>query len=200
MNFFTKAKVRLLGITLGMCVASTALMAAEKASPLEIRVVNFKTCVELSKAGKQEQAAFEALKKQMEAVLEEKEKTINDMASKFNDADYLDSLPPEAEVELKRKFRALSQEITQQQNQYMQTLNQTNFKVVQKLTDMVAKATGEIARKHNYDTILNEEAAFFYSPHLDLSMEVVALMDEMYEKAEKENKTVEPKKIKSGAE
>lgn len=198
-NFLNKAKVSFFALSLGLCLVSTTLSGAEKTDnaikkPIEIRIVNFKTCVENSKIGKQEQASFEALKKQMEAVLEEKEKTINDMAAKFNDPDYRDSLSPEAETELTRKFRALSQEISQQQNQYMQTLNQTNFKVVQKLTEMVAKATNEIAMKHNYDIVLNEEGAFYYSPNLDLSLEVIALMDDMFEKAEKENKSVEPKK------
>ena len=41
---------------------------------LKIGVVNFKLAVEESKAGKQEQTNFESLKKQMESVLEEKER------------------------------------------------------------------------------------------------------------------------------
>lgn len=47
---------------------------AAQASSLKIGVVNFKRCVETSKLGKLEQANFEALKKQMESVLGEKEK------------------------------------------------------------------------------------------------------------------------------
>ena len=50
---------------------------AAKGSSLRIAVVNFKKCVEQSKQGKQEQSSFEAMKKQMESVLAEKEKSLN---------------------------------------------------------------------------------------------------------------------------
>ncbi|MFQ5729127.1 MAG: OmpH family outer membrane protein, partial [Waddliaceae bacterium] len=81
----------------------------------KIGLVNFKACVEKSKFGKQEQDNFEALKKQMEGVLEEKEKTLSEISTKFNDPDYLDSLSSEAEAELKHKFRSLNQELAQHQ-------------------------------------------------------------------------------------
>lgn len=151
----------------------------------KIALVNFKTCVEQSKVGKQEQANFEALKKQMESVLAEKEKTLNEMAAKFNDEDYLDSLAPEAETELKRKFRSMSQEIGQQQNQYLQTLQQTNMKVIQKLTDLVTKASEAVAKNEKLDIVLNEEACFYCSPNLDVTDKVVKLLDEDFEKAPK---------------
>lgn len=138
--------------------------------------------MEESKLGKFEQANFESLKKQMESVLAEKEKTLSDMASKFNDADYLDSLSPEAETELKRKFRALSQELSQQQNQYLQTLQQTNLKVVQKLQEQVLKASEQIAKNEKFDIILNEESAFFVAPSLDISAKVITLLDQEYDK------------------
>lgn len=149
--------------------------------PLKIAIVNFKTCVESSKIGKQEQANFETLKKQMESVLEEKEKTINDMATKFNDPDYLDSLSAEAETEIKRKFRALSQELSGYQNQYMQILQQTNLKVIQKLTEATTSASKEYAQKNSIDLILNEEN-FYYIPELDISKEIVDLMDKKFDK------------------
>lgn len=156
------------------------------AKEVKIGLVNFKKCVELSKMGKLEQANFEGLKKQMESVLGEKEKTLNDMAAKFNDPDYLDSLSPEAETELKRKFRAQNQDLAQLQNQYMQTLQQTNFKVIQKLNDMVTKAAETIAKNNKFDLILNEESAFYFAPTLDLSDKVIALLDEEFEKMPKE--------------
>lgn len=155
---------------------------------LKIGVVSFKTCVEKSKVGKQEQANFESLKKQMESVLAEKEKTLNDMASKFNDADYLDSLSPEAETDLKRKFRALNQEISQQQNQYMQTLQQTNFKVVQKLQEQVTKAAEIVAKNEKLDLILNDEGSFYNAPRLNISDKVIALMDTEFDKNPEPNK------------
>lgn len=163
-------------------------IAVNSAKPIKISIVNFKNCVEQSKLGKQEQANFEGLRKQMETVLEEKEKSLNEMATKFNDPDYLDSLSPEAETELKRKFRALNQELTQFQNQYYQSLNQTNFKVVQKLTEVVTKAAAQVAKDNKIDLILNEEGGFFYSPDLDISAQVISVMDQMFENESKELK------------
>jgi outer membrane protein len=169
---------------------STALNAADfqnnyqnnSNAPVKIRVVNFKTCVEKSKLGKQEQSTFDALKKQMESNLEEREKTLNDLAKKFEDPDYLDSLSAEAETEMKRNFRKLSQEYSTLQNQYLQALQQTNFKVVQKLTASVEKASAAVAKQNNYDLVLNQEGSFFVNPQLDASMQVVAAMDDMFEK------------------
>lgn len=173
-------------LSLFACLASANVNAADSlvspsARPLKIAVANFKTCVEASKMGKQEQANFEALKKQMESVLEEKEKALNDMAAKFNDADYLDSLSAEAETEIKRKFRAQSQELSGYQNQYMQILQQTNLKVIQKLTQATTDASQLYAKANNIDLVLNEES-FYYSPDLDISKEIIALMDKQFDK------------------
>jgi outer membrane protein len=161
-------------------------------SHLKIGMVNFKTCVEQSKQGKAEQATFDNLKKQMESVLAEKEKTLNEMSSKLNDADYLDSLSPEAETELKRKFRSMSQAYAEQQNQYLQTLQQTNFKVIQNLTELVSKAADAVAKKEHIDVIFNEEACFYCSTALDVSPKVIAILDTDYEKEGKDKKTEAP--------
>ena len=111
---------------LGLVVANVALIVTEPKPTSndahKVVYVDFKECVEGSKLGKQEQSTFENLKKQMEKALEEQEKTLTDLATKLNDTDYLDSLTPEAETELKRKFRALNQEMNQVQSQYYQTL------------------------------------------------------------------------------
>lgn len=159
--------------------------------PLKIAVVSFKTCVEQSKMGKHEQSTFESMKKQMESVLEEKEKALNEMATKFNDPDYLDSLSPEAETELKRKFRAQSQEMSGYQNQYMQILQQTNMRVIQKLTEATSEASKKYAQDNKIDLILNEES-FYFSPELDISKEVIALLDKQFEQQANEQKEGTP--------
>lgn len=171
-------------------ILGTATIAADEApANPKIRIVNFKTCVEKSKVGIQEQAAFEALKKQMESVLNEKEKTLNDMATKFEDNDFLDSLSPDAETKLKREFRSLSQEFSQLQNQYMQALQQTNFKVIQKLTDMVSEASKTVAKQNNIDIILNDESCFYNNPAIDISLQVVSIIDKNFEKEQEAAKT-----------
>ena len=163
-------------VILSLALLGSAIVAAD-----DTRMVNFKTCVEKSKLGKQEQSAFEALKKQMEGNLAEREKTINEMAAKFENSDFLDSLSEDAEVKLKREFRAISQEYSQIQNQYLQALQQTNYKVVQKLTEVVRKASEKFASRNRVDFILNDEAAFYAAPAKDISTQIIAIMDEMFE-------------------
>jgi outer membrane protein len=163
--------------------------ALEQNRPLKIVIVNFKTCVEKSKMGQKEQSSFEALKKQMEAILSEKEKALTEVASKFNDIDYLDSLSPDAEAELKRQFRTLNQEYSSQQNQFYQSLSQTNLMVIQKLNEAITKASQDVAKKNNIDIVLNEESCFFFISSLDISDLVVRAMDEAFEKDNKEAKS-----------
>ncbi len=153
---------------------------------LNLGVVNFKTCVEKSKLGKKEQEGFDAMKKHMESLLDEKEKALNEMASKFND-DYLDTLSPEAETELKRKFRTMSQDLNQTQNQYYQTLNQENFKVLQKISGSVASCSAKVAKEKALDLILNEDSLFYYAPELDISTYVIKEMDALFDSSEKSN-------------
>jgi outer membrane protein len=161
---------------------SAAPSSGDMNAPAKVRVVNFKKCIEQSKLGKQEQASFDALKKQMESALEEKEKVLNDMATKLEDTDYVDSLSPEAETEMKRKFRALSQEYAQIQNQYLQTLNQTNMKVLQNISDKVSEAAEAVAKQNNFDLVLNDEGSFFASPAFDISSQVITTMDQLFDK------------------
>lgn len=167
------------GVLLCSAAEPTATVATSGQNKAQkIAIVNFKTCVEKSKLGQKEQANFDAMKKQMETVLLEKEKSLNDIASKFNDIDYLDSLSPEAETELKNKFRTLNTEFNQQQNQFYQTLSQTNMKIVQKLTDAITLASSDYAKKNQIDIVLNDDSSFFTSPALDISSSIIKVLDE----------------------
>lgn len=179
LNYIVLSTVMTAFAAITLCSAAPAPAASQ--APAKVRTVNFKKCVEESKLGKQEQSAFEALKKQMETVLLEKEKTLNDMATKLEDVDFVDSLSAEAETEMKRKFRTLSQEYQQLQTQYMQTLQQTNYKVVQKITELVSAASTEVAKQNGYDLVINDETVFFTSPALDVSAQIVTEMNKNYD-------------------
>ena len=171
-----------------LSLGAMPLSAADNApAATVIRTVNFKKVVEQSKLGKKEQSTFEGMKGQMEKIVEQKEKEITDIATKLEDPDYLDSLSAEAETELKRKFRGMTQEFSQMQQQYYQALQQANMKVLGVLADYVTKASDAVAKKNRYDLILNDDGSFFNNPSLDVSPQIVIEMDNAYEEDLKKN-------------
>lgn len=167
-------------------LASTWFGSCLAADSAKVGVVNFKNCIEKSKLGKQEQAQFEKMKKQMEEVLAEKEKSFKELAKKIDDEDYLDSLSHEAQAELKHKARTMNQEYSQQQQQFYQLLQQTNFKIMQKLHEEVEKVSKDVAKTKSLDLILNEESAFYFSPALDVSDAIIQAMDQGFKPNEQE--------------
>ena len=61
-------------------------------------------------------------------------------------------------------------------------LNQTNYQIVQQLSDSVSKAAKKIAQDKGLDLALNEEVCFYHLPALDISNEVVLEMDARFQK------------------
>ncbi len=162
-------------IALGM---STAAFAADPAP--NFGIVNFGTCVSESQLGKQEQASFESLKKQMASLLEDTEKQLNDLSAKFNDPEYLDGLSPEAEDELKIKFRTLNEELSRYQNQYYQVMNQANMRIVQTLGNSIQTASEKVAKDKKLSMVVNKDACFYYIPERDVTQFVIVEMDKNF--------------------
>lgn len=165
--------------------AAFALVSMDLAAA-QYGFVNFKDVLEKSKLGQQEQAAFESLKEQMEKVLQEKDKELNEIASKFNDPDYIDTLSPEAENDLKHKFRTLSQELNEKQGQFYQALQQAQVKIMAKLAEYVSKASEKLAKDKKLDAVFNQDATFFWNKDLNVSADVIKEIDAIFEKEAKE--------------
>jgi outer membrane protein len=179
-----------------MLGAIACMGAASHSVQPKVGTVSFKTCLERSKIGKSEQVKFETMRKQLEQTIETKEKELNELSPKFSD-EYLDSLTPEAETELKEKFKNLSQELTQLQNQFYQTMNQANMQVVQKLFEMISEASKVVSKDKGLDLIMNDEVCFFKSEDLDVSDAIIAQLDEAFAKSQAEAATkVETKEVK----
>lgn len=187
----------LLGLTL-ICGMTSGAPATANPSPLvnlPIGIVNFKLCVEKSRLGRQEQTNFDKLKHQMDNALQEsqkglieKQKVYQETKAKWDDLDYRDSLKPEAEAELKHKLRSLEQdlsgqgqELAQHEEQCYQILNQTNVKAVQKLHELLEKASEIVAKQEGLLMMVNQEAFFYYSPQLDKTDLVLAQLDKLSE-------------------
>lgn len=177
-----KSISKLLTGTIAALLLTASVPCVANVQNPKVALVNFKTCVENSKVGQQEQANFENMKKQMEEVLAEKEKTLKQISSKFSDEDYLDSLSLDAEAELKHKFKTLNQELGQHQQQFFQVLQQANFKIIQKINEEINEASKIVAKSKNLDIIINEEGTFYFNPSMDISNDIVKAMDEKFKK------------------
>jgi len=163
--------------TLGLTAGS---FAAPDTKP-QVGVVNLMNCMNDSKYGKQEQSSLEALKKQLASLLEDTEKQLNEIGAKFNDSEYMDGLSPEAEEEMKNKFRALNEEMNRYQNQYYQVLNQAQMKVFQSVYSKIQNASEKVAKDKRLTMVINKEACFFHNPVLDVTNNVVTEMDKEFD-------------------
>ncbi|MCB1136172.1 MAG: OmpH family outer membrane protein [Chlamydiia bacterium] len=171
-----------------LCAAAFVLSGSlAAASQTSVGVVKFRQCVEDSALGKEEHDAFEALRNHMQATLQDKEKALNEVATKFQDADFMDSLTPEKEAELKHKFRVLSQDLGQFQNEYYQQLNQANMRVMQEIARVIGEASRTIATKNGLDVIVNEDNCFYFAPTLDVTTQVIGEMDRMHKESKSES-------------
>src|SRR5438445_117904 len=80
---------------------STASTAVEQGNT-HVGIVNFRQCVEQSKIGQKEQELFDSMRKQLEATVQEKEKKLSELTTKFSDPNYVDSLSHDAEAAAKK--------------------------------------------------------------------------------------------------
>ncbi len=157
-----------------------ALKAADKA--LNIGIVNFGKCVEASKYGQYEQKQFETIRGQLQKSIQDLDEQLNATATKLQDKDFIDSLSPEAEKELKVKFQNLGEELNRYQSQYYQIMQQANMKLMHTLADLINEASEHIAKKSHLSLVLNKDAAFHFSSTLDITDEVISEMDKKFEK------------------
>ena len=172
--------------TFGLIAASA--IAAE--NPL-IGVVNFATCISESKTGKKEKENRESMRKQMSTLIEDTQKEIDEISTKFEDPEYLDSLSPKAEEDLKVRFQALQEKLGQYQNQFYQVLNHANYQMIQKMSGNIAKAAEKVASERHLDYIMNKEACFYIRSDLDVTTQVIGEMDKSFELDAKAKKLTE---------
>lgn len=171
---------------LGKYLTAAALSLSALSYAGDIGLVNFNLCAQNSLLGKKEQEGFEALKNQMATLIGDVENQLREVSEKLQDSDYLDTLSPQAETELKQKFQTLSEEHARYQNQFYQMMQQANMRVVQTVANSVQEAAQEVAKTHRLKYVLNKEACFFASDDLDVTNEVISFMDKKYEKENKE--------------
>jgi outer membrane protein len=166
--------------TISLCLL-TSLPVFGAQAPEGIKTVNLQTCLDASEIGKKDLQRFEKMKRQIEEGLELKEKRLNELAPKFTE-EYLDSISPEEEKKLKAEFQALSQEFSQEQSNYYQTLNRAQMDILQKMQDRVMIAAKAIAKDKNISLVIRNDACIFSDDSLDLTKEIVSYIDSHTEK------------------
>jgi len=188
-----KHKILILMI-LAMAFSGKLVAASDK--PGRVAVVNFTKCITDSKPGKHEQENLEYMRKQMASMMEESEKELKNISEKFSDADYMDSLSPKAEEELKIKYQTLSEELGRYQQQYYQVSNQASYQLMQKMNSIISKASEKIAKRKNLAYVVNKEACFYFTPDLEITNQVIEEMDHDFEFEQGKKKAVENKSSK----
>jgi len=160
-------------------LATGSVAAAEQ--PSKVGIVNFANCITDSKYGKNEQAQFETTRKQMASLIEDTEKQLREISEKFNDKDFLDGLSPEAEDQLKTKFRTLNEELSRYQQQFYSVMNQSQMKLIQAMQGHINEASEKVASSKNLTMVVNKELCFFHLPSLDVTSDVIKEMDKNFD-------------------
>ncbi len=162
--------------SLAACSIVTSLYAAEATS-----VVNFSTCITNSKYGKKEQENFETLRKQLAALIDDTEKELKDISTKLEDSEYLDSLSPKAEEDIKARFQTLNEDLSRYQGQFYQVMQQANMQLVHKMSAQIARASEKVAKDKKLDYVINKEACFYFRTELDVTQQIINEMDKNFD-------------------
>ncbi len=156
-------------------------------------IVDFNSCMMESKYGKKELESLESIKDQMTKLIGDIETQLKEIAEKFNDPDYMDSLSPDAEQDLKVQFQSLSEEMNRYQSQYYQVMNQANMQIVQSIAGYVNQASTQVARTSKIPLVIHKDAIFYYDPEYDITSAVIEEMNKSFELEHKNTSQVEKK-------
>ncbi len=150
-----------------------------------IGVVNFASCVTDSKSGQQEEENMQTMRKQIAAMAENTEKELKELTAKLDDTEFVDSLSPKAEEEMRLRVHTLQEDMGRYQSQFYQFLQQAQYQMYQKMSGNIAKASETVAKEKKLDYVINKEACFYIRTDLDVTRDVIAVMDKDFESAPK---------------
>jgi outer membrane protein len=142
-----------------------------------IGVVNFASCVTDSKYGKQEEENMQTMRKQMASMAENTEKELKELTAKLEDTEFVDSLSPKAEEEMRLKAQTLQDDMGRYQNQFYQLLQHAQYQMYQKMGNHIAKASKAVADELHLEYVINREACFFIRDDHDVTKSVISAMD-----------------------
>ena len=124
-------------------------------------------------------------------MIDDTEKELKEISTKLEDSEYLDSLSPKAEEELKARFQTLNEDLSRYQGQFYQVMQQANMQLVHKMSAQIARASEKVAKDKKIDYVINKEACFYYRPDLDMTQQVITEMDKNFDLDAKSKKLSE---------
>jgi len=167
-------------------ISSLAITGSAFAADNEvIGVVNFASCITESKAGRQEEENLKAMRDQMSKMAENTEKELKELTAKLEDTEFVDSLSPKAEEEMRQRVQTLQDDLARYQSQFYQFLQHAQYQMYQKMSANIAKAAEKVAEEQGLAYIINKEACFFIRKDRDVTAYVIAQMDKDSESAPK---------------
>lgn len=159
---------------------------------ITIGIVSFANCIQESKYGKREQSTLKALQNQITSLVKDTEQQLQEIASKLNDPEYIDTLSPEGEQELKIKFQNHQEDLMRYQQQYSEFINQANYKVMQTMFFHVKNAAKVVSEKLNLDYVLDENSVICNNAGIEVTNQVIQELDMLFEKEESEKSKAAP--------
>lgn len=184
-------KTRNLLLTLAALVTFSSARLSASEPEANFGVVNFATCITESKYGKFEQKNLDSIQKQMSSMIEDTEKQLREISSKFEDSEFLDSLSPKAEEELLLKKQALEEDLNRYHSQRYQILQQANYQLFHRISASITKASEAVAKNNKLGFVVNKEACFYYSPKTEVTQLVIDEMDKNFEVDKKQGRISE---------
>jgi len=163
-------------------------------------VVNFMQCFQESKYGKQELENLQKMENQMLSMMKEAEEDLQEVSKKLDDTDYLDSISPKMEEELRLKQQTLAKDLNAYQNQFYQAVGQARNQAAQKLSHTIAVAAEKIAKKQNLPFVISKEACFYYNPDIEITQNVIHEMDRQFDYQAKNETNQKEEKVVSQKE
>jgi len=144
--------------------------------------------MEKSKFASAKREEIEGFGKELQVKLETLHKEYKEVEEKLKNTEYVDSITPEAEKALENEKAAKAQKLGMAQSEFSQMMQQKQMEFYQALQENIGEAAQQIAAEKSFDNIASKDLFFFFDQKLDVTDEVVAKMDELYEQKQAEAK------------
>jgi len=156
------------------------LSAKEKTASPAYGFAKYEFCITNSLQGKKERETLEKQHGEISKILKDLETQIHETERKRTDLDYLDTLSPQAIDELTTLHSHQIEEFRMTQGKFSQVLQQLQQQSMSIIQEQIKQAAAKVAIENQLDAVLSAEATFFAREDLDVTTQVIKVMDENF--------------------